>query len=274
MRTEQLRVLGSSVAVHLTDGDGPTVVLCHGNSSSSRSFGHQLEGALGKTHRLVAMDWPGHGDSGRAADAEATYTLAGYARVLVAVTRQLELVHAVYVGWSLGGHVVLEAADALPQAAGFLIMGTPPLATGADAARAFKPSPALGVAFRAESSAAEIHAYLAAHFGPPTPIPPSFIEDFDRTDGVSRAVLGASVARNDFRDEVAIVRALTRPLAILHGELDHFVSRAYFDEVACPTLWRGAVQDLAGVGHTPQWEAPIAFDELVRDFANECAMRS
>ncbi len=235
---------------------------------------HQLDGDLGRELRLVAIDWPGHGDSGRAADAESTYTLPGYAGVLLEVTRQLDLARAVFLGWSLGGHVVLEAVDALAQAAGFFITGAPPLATAADVPRGLSANPVLGVAFREKSSPAEIRAYLGAFFGPPTVVPPSFVEDFERTDGTARAVLGASVARNDLRDEVQVVGALTRSLAIVHGALDHVVNRAYFDEVPCPTLWRGAVQDLAGVGHTPQWEAPAAFDALVRDFANDCARRS
>jgi len=49
----------------------------------------------------------------------------------------------VIVGWSLGGHIALEAASALPDAAGFVIFGTPPVSGPADMPEAFLPNPAL-----------------------------------------------------------------------------------------------------------------------------------
>lgn len=47
---------------------GPAIVLCHGNSSSHRTFEQQLRGELGRRFRLVAIDLPGHGESARARD--------------------------------------------------------------------------------------------------------------------------------------------------------------------------------------------------------------
>lgn len=266
----QLRHLATpAVAVRDTQASGPTVVLVHGNSFSGRSFLHQLEGPLGRTFRLIALDLPGHGESAWAVDPEKDYLLSGFASVLVEVAKQLDATRAVFVGWSLGGHIVLEAAAQLPAARGFCIFGAPPIASAADFPRAFAPDPSVAVAFRSDSTDAEVAAYLQKTLKPGTAVPPSFREDFERADPRSRAVLGASVPRGDFTDETKIVATLTRPLAVLHGRHDALIQRAYFDHVAMPTLWRGAVQEFADAGHTPQCEAPEDFDRLLSDFVTE-----
>jgi pimeloyl-ACP methyl ester carboxylesterase len=72
-----------------------------------------------------------------------------------------------------------------------------------------------------------------------------------------------------FDDEVEIVRNLDRPLAILLGEREQLVNGAYFGALQMPTLWRGQVQVIPGAGHTPQWETPERFNELLAAFAAE-----
>ena len=56
------------------------------------------------------------------------------------------------VGWSLGGHIAIEAAPALPEAAGFVVFGTPPVSSAEQLATAFLPNPAMNVGFTAAVS--------------------------------------------------------------------------------------------------------------------------
>lgn len=37
-----------------------------------------------------------------------------------------------------------------------------------------------------------------------------------------------------------------------------------------PTLWRGAVQEIAGAGHAPHWEMADVFNALLADFLADC----
>ena len=92
-----------------------------------------------------------------------------------------------------------------------------------------------------------------------------------RTDGRARSNLGASIVPGGARDEVAVVRDLEVPLAVLHGEAEQLVNGGYFASVPMPTLWRGAVQVIPGAGHTPHWETPEAFDALLAAFVEETA---
>jgi pimeloyl-ACP methyl ester carboxylesterase len=258
------------VAVRDTGGDGPVLVLLHGNSASSRAYQRQLEGPLGRTHRLVAFDLMGHGESADATD-PAAYLLPGHARSLVALVEALGLQKAVFAGWSLGGHILLEAAPDLPEARGFAIFGAPPVAFPPAMDRAFLPNPALGVGFAADVTREQAEAYVAAGFAPGfSDAPAFFVEDILRTDGRARAGVAASIDPTVSRDEVQVVAHLKAPLAILHGEHDQLVNGAYFASLATPTLWRGAVQTIAQAGHTPQWETPAAFDAALAEFVAEC----
>lgn len=271
MQTQTLHVNGQSIAVTSSSGSGPAVLLIHGNSASGQSFLHQLNSPLGDRHRLVAIDLPGHGQSARATDPQNTNTLPGYADVVVDVVNQLDLGKAVLVGWSLGGHIALEAEHLLPNAAGLLIFGTPPIAFPPAMEAAFLPHPAMGAAFTEELNEAQIEAFVQAFFNPGvTDIPAAFLEDVRRTDGRARSSLAASIRPNGYRDEVEIVAQLSKPLAILQGEGEQLVNLAYLQGLTAPTLWRQAVQVIPGAGHAPHWEQPEKFNALLEAFIQDC----
>jgi pimeloyl-ACP methyl ester carboxylesterase len=259
------------IAYRQSAGTGSAIVLVHGNSASSKAFARQLESPLGQTHRVIAFDLPGHGESDNAADPGATYTMPGYARVLHDVVAHLDAAAAVFVGWSLGGHIVLEAASDLLQAKGFAIFGTPPFAFPPAIKQAFLLHPAMACTFARELSDKQARGYVTAAFRPGvTDLPAFMIDDVLRTDGRARENLGASITPNGFRDEVEVIASLTRPLAVLHGAEEQLIKGNYFKTLTMPTLWRGAVQSIPGAGHIPQWEQAESFDTMLDAFADDC----
>ena len=269
MKTLKVEAPNGAIAVHQSVGQGPPVVLIHGNSSSSRVFSRQLDGPLGRCFRLVAVDLPGHGASDDAKDPSA-YSLPGHARAVRAALDALGIDEAHFVGWSLGGHVALEMAPDLRDPRGFVIFGTPPITSREAMREAFLPNPAMRFPFQENVDSAEASAYVAAFFRPGfADIPPFFLDDVMRTDGRARSNLGASIRPGGARDEGAVVRDLKVPLAVLHGREEQLVNARYFGSVAMPTLWRGVVQIIPGAGHTPQWETPAIFDALIESFVQE-----
>jgi pimeloyl-ACP methyl ester carboxylesterase len=270
MKTTTLESHAGKIVCHESDGTGRTLVLVHGNSASSKAFAKQFESPLGRTHRVIAFDLPGHGDSDNATDPAATYNMPGYARVLRDVVKQLGAEDAVFAGWSLGGHIVLEAAPDLPRAKGFAIFGTPPLGFPPAMEQAFLPTPAMAFTFAPELNEEQARAYVAAAFRPGVAdLPPQMIADVLRTDGRARAQLALSIGPNGFRDEVAIVAQLKQPLAVLHGADEQLINGAYFDTLKMPTLWRGKVQVIDNAGHLPQWEQADKFNALMDAFVSE-----
>ena len=91
-----------------TAGSGLPLLLIHGNSTSHRVFCNQLDGAVGETHRCVAFDLPGHGDSTDAKDSDRTYNMQGYAAAAAELMDTLGIDRYAVLGWSLGGHIALD----------------------------------------------------------------------------------------------------------------------------------------------------------------------
>ncbi|MBC9880814.1 alpha/beta hydrolase [Bradyrhizobium sp. INPA01-394B] len=118
LRPLQLQLGAQTLAGYESAGTGRPILLVHGNSSSSRIWQKQLQGPLGAKYRVIAIDLPGHGASSPAPHPETDYSGHGYAAAIAAAARALDLASAIVVGWSLGGHAVLNAAASLPMAAG------------------------------------------------------------------------------------------------------------------------------------------------------------
>lgn len=266
---ERIEVGGDTIAVHVSEGSGPGALLIHGNSCSANSFQKQLDGPLGKKRRLVAIDLPGHGSSDNASDPEAVYSLPGFAGVVVEVAAAFGMDSAALVGWSLGGHVALEAASHLPNLKGIMIFGTPPLAFPPDMAAAFLPDPAMAILFQEEYTEAEVAARVAGLSAPGVDLPRFFHDDVARSDGKWRPTFAGSIGTVGFADEVEVARDLTIPLAVLQGSEERVINGDYIEALDMPTLWRGQVQYVDGAGHAPFWERADEFDALLDNFLDD-----
>ncbi|MFX1376383.1 MAG: alpha/beta fold hydrolase [Promethearchaeota archaeon] len=245
-----INVKDNKIFVHESEGREQSVLLIHGNSLSSKSFNKQLEGSLGKRFRLIAIDLPGHGDSAPAIDPRETYSLPGYAKIVVSALEQLEFSNLVLVGHSLGGHIALELIDMLVDLKGVFIFGTPPLGI----------PPAVN------------QAYLDPRFNPSLlikegeEVPQMFIDDFNNTDPKARNYMMRNTAKNNFKDEIEIVSSMKIPLAIIHGTCDRLINLDYINKIELPTLWKNKVHIIENSGHSPQWETPDEFNSILREF--------
>ncbi|MER5791980.1 alpha/beta hydrolase [Streptomyces sp. NPDC001980] len=262
-------VQGREIAYRRSPGQGRPVVLVHGNSSSSRTWRHLLDGEFGRRHRCLALDLPGHGESPAAEPGSGVYSVPGYAAVLAGFVDALDARDAVIVGWSLGGHIALEASPLLADAAGYAVFGTPPLGGPGDLAEAFLPIPAVQTGFTADVDREAALAYARSFYAPGSPLPTTdLVADILATDGTARSDLAASLA-GPGADETEIVATLTKPLAVLHGEGEQFVNLSYLHKLHAPTLWRGTVQLIPAAGHAPQEETPDELASLLDQFIAE-----
>ncbi|MFT4088556.1 MAG: alpha/beta hydrolase [Gordonia sp. (in: high G+C Gram-positive bacteria)] len=86
-------------------GDGPPVVLLHATLHDHHDF-DAVAGVLATRHRVLAIDWPGHGQSAPAP----AITADGLATVLVEILAALDVGPAVFVGNSVGGYAAARLA--------------------------------------------------------------------------------------------------------------------------------------------------------------------
>ena len=105
-----------------TDGGGENgIVLIHGGAAHARWWDH-LAPMLAGNRRVVALDLSGHGDSGH----RPAYTLAGWAREVMAVAAASFAGPPIVIGHSMGGMVALHvAAEFGSQLAGTVVIDTP-----------------------------------------------------------------------------------------------------------------------------------------------------
>lgn len=257
------------IAYFETSGRGPDILLVHGNGQSSNAFAFQLKSPLGSIFHIISIDLPGHGLSARSPNPATTYQLPGFASVLASVVKKLNMEHAVIVGWSLGGSILFEAADQLPNVPGMMAVGAPPVANPFDPS-AFLPSPVAGLLFQRDLTEAQIQSIVPSFFKPNTQhIPEVFFQDVRIQDPLVRFNLGVMLATGNYKDEPEVVRHLSVPLAVVEGEQEQLTNIAYIRGLTIPTLWHNRVWTIPNAGHIAQWENPDYFNVLLAAFVLE-----
>ena len=94
------------IAYQVAGTGDPAIVFVHGWSCDRTYWRHQVA-AFEATHRVVAIDLAGHGDSGAG---RASWTVPSFGADVAAVVDVLNLQDIVLVGHSSGGDVIVEAA--------------------------------------------------------------------------------------------------------------------------------------------------------------------
>lgn len=275
MQERTVTACGETVTLYDSGGTGPAVVLVHGNSHHFGSFNPLLANLPGDKYRLIGIDLPGHGKSPAARSPETCYSLPGYAELLVDLVKSLAISDAVFVGHSLGGHIVLEALPNLPSATGAFVMGTPPVASPADFAEAFLPNPAAGAIFQAEMSQQEAIAFDALVASLPAEEAQLIRNSYHGTDPMARASMGASIMAGQFRDEQAVINTSGVSTALISTTDDPLINPLFFDDLETRklntrALWRGGVQRLSGCGHWFHIQRPNIVSALLTDFLDDC----
>lgn len=274
MKLKLIDIHGQRMGYRESEGSGPELFFVHGNSQCGETFFNQLEGPLGRHFHMFAIDLSGHGASGSPMEVESQCSFPGHREAIVQTARALLCGPTLFVGHSLGGHLLIEAAPRLEHMAGLLVFGTPPLTL----------PPRLDLAFCTEGSVNtrifsgalqpdEIKEWASRQFWKPDTDATTLVERMiSQTNPMARVSLGKSAQKGDFVDEWEILESLSVPLAILHGERDALINGDYFKNISFPTLWNSAITILRDVGHCPHLEDPETFDNTILQFAQHCGL--
>jgi len=258
-------------------GSGPPIVLLHGVTASSACWARQFAGLSGD-HRVIALDWRGHGQS---VAGSGGFGFDRMADDLLAVLEALDVNRAVLAGHSMGGmitlHTALRSPDRLQSwVAGLALVGT-------------SPGPPLGVTFpplmAAGLLAAARRPLLTADRRGKGLVPQG-------TPGMvlSRLPFGSRADRVERAFALSLAGVVTpSAMAELLDAMAHFDVRDRLGEIALPTHVVAGTRDLllppfhsrrlvagipgasltmlAGCGHMVMLERPEALDAVLRELS-------
>jgi pimeloyl-ACP methyl ester carboxylesterase len=107
--------------VSYTDlGSGPPIVLLHATLHDHHDF-DAIAPRLGEHYRVIALDWPGHGDSDALRPPQLATAML-FADVLEDLVTALDLPVSAFIGNSVGGYAASRLAITQPQRVGALVL--------------------------------------------------------------------------------------------------------------------------------------------------------
>lgn len=260
------------IAAWVKPGRGIPLLFVHGNTASKAAFRSLLAEPALAERAWAAIDLPGAGESDDAADPAAAYTIPAFARAVGEAIVGLGLDRPVVMGWSLGGHIAIEAAGQGVPMRGLVITGTPPCGPGpAEMAESFNME-ALGEVAIAESPSREVLAgYIRRKlYGESRPVPDELFEAGYRFDARARSNFAnhwlSAVEGHHAR---TVIAEWPHPIAVIQGDLEPFLDPTLIDRLTWRNLWRGRSQWIAGTGHAPFFERTGDYAALVAAFLDE-----
>jgi pimeloyl-ACP methyl ester carboxylesterase len=257
-------------------GEGPPLLFIHGLIGRWTHWVEQLT-AFAESHRVIAVDLPGFGDSPLPAE---KISVPGYARTIEQLLDALEIGAATFVGHSMGGFTSVDLAINFPERVRRLVLVSPAgLSTYSDR----RSLQLLAQARRFKKIFNAYHARVAAHsellarrprlrlLEPTTNIvarypdrlPAPFVEEFVRGLAAPGFIDGIEANLNyDYRQRLGEIAC---PTLIVWGEDDRLVTAKDADlyERLIPNARKAIFRD---TGHMAMIERSAAFNALLEEF--------
>jgi pimeloyl-ACP methyl ester carboxylesterase len=261
-------------------GEGPPLLFLHGLIGRWTHWVEQLT-KFAETHRVIAVDLPGFGDS--PLPAQGGISVPIYARTIDRLMEALEIGAAAFVGHSMGGFTSVELAINFPERVERLVLVSP---AGLSTYNNPRSLLLLSQARRFKGIFNRYHALVAAHaelfaqrprlrrWEPttnlvtrhPDRLPAPFAAEFVRGLAAPGFIDGIEVTLNyDYRDRLGEIAC---PTLIVWGARDKVVTArdAAEYERLIPNARKAIFED---TGHMAMIERPVAFNALLEEFLGD-----
>ena len=267
----------------LEQGQGQPIVLIHGASTSARDYYPGLLQTLSKTHRVIAMDRPGHGYSDRhprGVRKPVWPSPAGQAAALRQVLHSLAVYRPVLVGHSWGAAVTLAYLLDYPDdvAGGVLLGGVSHPWEGSVASyNRIVGLPVLGDLF--VNTVLLPFGWFAQPAGLRRVFSPNRVPDRYLDNTGLRLSLRPRVFQHNAEDlgklsaflatQAPRYEHIKTPLLLIHGTEDTVVPAADHPERLIKAVPQAHYVPLPGIGHAPHYAAPETVLQLILAFSRQ-----
>lgn len=243
-----------------------TIFFIPGNSVSKRCWRKQYNSNELSAYRMIAIDYPAHGDS-EATDAK-EYTLPGIAALMSKVVMRLtDNKPFILAGLSLGTNVVAEMLASDIQPVGLVLAGPSVLGKDYAISQLIKPNTHVGVVFADDPDENDVLQYAGeTSLSNKKDDRKIFIEDFKKVKPPFRSALGKSIAERDFNDEIKLLQQKNILSLVVVGKDEKVLDCNYLDNAVLP-LWNKKVYKIEGASHLVNIDQPERFNQLLQEFA-------
>jgi 2-succinyl-6-hydroxy-2,4-cyclohexadiene-1-carboxylate synthase len=255
------------------EGHGPPLLLLHGFTGSSESWGAVLP-ALAERFRVLALELPGHGQTGAPSD-PARYAMDAVAADIAALLPALAVSRVHLLGYSMGGRLALYFARHYLQLVASLTLesASPGLATAAERFERTAADNALAGWIEAHSLSEFVARWAALPLFDSQRRLPADVRERQRKQrlgnspqGLANSLRGMGTGRQpSLWSQLAQVGT---PTLLLAGELD-LKFRAINEQMAA-VMPDAQLTIVAEAGHTIHLEQPEAFTARVLRFLTGC----
>lgn len=250
--------------LHVIDrGSGDPVLFLHAFPFQAAMWDYQIDD-LEETHRCLAVDLPGFGGSSPPAEPSGS-TMAWWADLVAGALEQLEVPPATVVGCSSGGYLAMALLRHHPDRVAKLVLADTK-AMSDDAAAVSR----LTDLQRQVQSGAEISSLAKGMIE--NQLSAGSLARSDlltyvhalAEDGSADGWVGALQAVKTRPDSMLVLRRAKLPALVMVGELDRTTPIA--EAMSLRLHLKGELVVIPGVGHLPNVEDPISFNEALSKF--------
>ncbi len=263
---ETISINGISTSVRYRKGDSPVIVCIHGNSLSKEIFTPLFECEGLKRYGMMVFDLPGHGGSARPAAPDETYSMSGYAKHIETIVDSLGIDEMVLLGFSMGGHLAMEAAGQnLGNAVkGICTIGTPPVRSFEDFGSAFLPL-AEGASLFKEQISDNERALIVDYISSDDAIKPVLSDAVMTSDSDSRKYFFPAIIAGDGHNEHDFLKATDIPFLFVYGENDRMVNLTYLENNRIAGLLGDRLRIIKNAQHLPSFTGE---DSFLKEFSS------
>ncbi len=250
--------------IHVIDrGSGDAVVFLHAFPLQAAMWDYQVD-AFEETHRCLAIDLPGFGastaeeDTGRA-------SMQHWSNLVVGVLDQLGIDKATVVGCSMGGYLAMAVVRHHPDRVERLVLCDTKAKSddaGGAARRSEQQNQVRSGSEISSMAKGMVESFLSAG-SMARPELVSYVHAL-ADGGTAEGWIGALEAMKGRPDSMLLLRQAKVPALVIVGELDRVSPIAEARSIRL--LIKGELVVVPNVGHLPNLEDPLAFNEALAAF--------